>query len=211
MEVLLPLIFMGFVPGMFLLVILVVVFAHKRDRAHLEGLIGYALDTGWYRFGPPAPRPVDSDARSRRTRLALARRLGESEVWTVWHRWTESSGENSSTTRHRTFYYLWLGPSFPNVEVVRRTSIGAFFKPVRGVGTGDPEFDKRFVVKPTDRPEILAAVTPAVRHAMLKGYVWQWRISEGTLIQSYDEALRLEALQPRAEAIAYLAHLITGR
>lgn len=211
MDIMVPLIVAGVfaVPSLLIaLVVVAVVFAHRQDKRRMGRLTAYAFDTGWQYLAPPVPAPVGEAARSRRTRLALAR-PGEPAVWLVWHRWTEGGGDNSST-ENRTFYYLWLGLGYADVRVSRRTSIGAFFAPVRGVGTGDSEFDKRFVIKSPAPGAALMAVTPAARQAMMSGHVANWSITNGTLVQTYTDSPTAESLQPRVDLLVYLARLITS-
>jgi hypothetical protein len=199
--------------GTITLVIILVVRTAARERERRARLHAHAAQLGWYPITSPVPGPVAEAIRSRRTKLALGIRHSGYDAWMVWHQWTESTGSDSSTTstKNLTRYYLWLGPAHPNVQLVRRTSIGAFFNPVRGIGTGDAEFDKRFVIKPADRPEAIQVVTPVIRQAMFAGHFLNWQVSDGTLILAYWDTPRIENLQPRADGIVHLAHLLSNR
>lgn len=190
------------------LVVVAAIGAARKERGRMAALTASAAAQGWRLCRPPMPRPVDTAWRSARHRIALARRLYERDVWMVWHRWQENSGDNTTTTKDLTRYYLWLGPSYPDVKVQPRTSIGAFFRPVRGIGTGDPEFDRRFLVQPSGHPAPLAVVNPVIRQAMLHGALAPWQIDSGTLILAYADRPTPENLQPRADAIIALARLL---
>jgi hypothetical protein len=200
-----------FVGGVALLIILVVR-ASLRERERRVRLHAHAAQLGWHPIAGPVPDPVAEAARSRRTKLALGARQSGYDAWVVWHQWTESSGSdsNSSRTVDLTRYFLWLGPPYPDVKLVRRTSIGGYFKPVRGIGTGDMEFDKRFLIKPADRHDAVQMVTPEIRQAMLAGYFANWEISGGTLILAYGDVPRTENLQPRADGLTHLARMLAG-
>jgi hypothetical protein len=203
-----PMIFGGFFSTALVLVIVVVVVVARRERAKLAELRAYAAQSGWLPITGPAPEPVERDARSRRCKLALGVRRGPHHLWVVWHQWIEStgSGDNSSSRRrNRTRYFLWLGPGYPDVSLRRRTGIGAFVKPVRGVGTGDAAFDKAFLVRPGDSHEPLRLLTPPLREALLARRLPIWAIEGGVLITAYDDIPRIENLHPRADAICYVA------
>jgi hypothetical protein len=70
---------------------------------------------------------------------------------------------------------------------------------------------QRFVIKPTDRPEAIQVVTPVIRQAMFAGHFLNWQVSDGTLILAYWDTPRIENLQPRADGIVHLAHLLSNR
>jgi hypothetical protein len=203
-----PVIISGFFPTVIILVVVIVVLVARRDRRRVAELRAYAAQYGWQPITGPAPEPVARDARSRRCKLALGARRGPHQVWVVWHQWVESTGSgqtSSSRRRNRTRYYLWLGPDYPDVSVRRRTGVGAFFKPVRGVGTGDAAFDKAFLVRPGDSYEPLRLLTPPLREAMLARRLPIWAINGGVLITAYDDMPRIESLQPHADGICYVA------
>jgi hypothetical protein len=199
-----------FVTAVVLLIVYAVA-AVRRERRRREQLRGYAARLGWLPITGPVPEPVAKDARSRRCRLALGLRRGGHDLWVVWHQWTESTGSgegSSSRTRNRTRYFLWLGPAYPDIAVRRRTGIGAFFKPVRGIGTGDAGFDKAFLVRPSDTYEQRRLLTPPLREAMLARRLPVWEIAGGVLITAYEDMPRIENLQARADAISYLARAL---
>jgi hypothetical protein len=202
-----------FLVAMLVLVVVGIVMAVKRQRRRLEQFHVHAAQCGWRPVASvaPLPGPVGEAARSRRTRLMLGAQQAFA-LWLVWHQWTESTGSGDSTThttRNLTQYFLWLGPSYPTVRLERRTSVGAFFKPVRGIGTEDAEFDKRFMIRGPGEHEALRLLTPAVRQAMVAGYLPAWAIAGGVLILAYGDAPTVQTLQPRADIITYLARMLT--
>src|SRR5689334_4951883 len=135
-----PAIFGGFFSTAIILVIVIAIMLARRERGRVAELHAYAGQSGWQPITGPLPEPVAGDARSRRCKLALGTQRGRHQLWVVWHQWTETTGSGNTTSsrrRNRTRYYLWLGSGYPDVSVRRRTAIGAFFKPVRGVGTAD--------------------------------------------------------------------------
>jgi hypothetical protein len=193
----------------FALVIVLMIVGMRRERARRERLRAYAVQHGWRRLTPdaPVPGPVAKAAASRRTQLAFATNLRGFDLWLVWHRWTESSGsgENSTHhTRHLTRYFLWPGRPCPQVRLMRRTRIGASFMPVRGLGTGDPEFDRRFLMRGDER----FAISSALRQAMIVDELPAWDISDGILTTEYRDAPTADNLQWRADAIARIAQLL---
>lgn len=182
--------------------------AVKRERMRRAQLWAYAAQVGWQPLQPgiPVPGPVADAARSRRSQMVVRTRLREFDMWLVWHQWTESTSSGDSTTtqtRHLTRYYLWPNRPYPNVQLVGRTRIGASLMPVRGAGTGDAEFDRRFLVRGT--PELLS---PALRQAMLAGSVPVWQLNGGTLITAYNDSPRPDTLQYRAEVISQIARCL---
>src|SRR5919198_769687 len=189
--------FVVFVSGMGGVMAVLAITTIRRERRRREHLRAYAARLGLFPFTHPVPAP--DAARSRRAKLALGGQRGRHAVWVVWHQWVESTGDNSSTTRNLTRYYLWLGPGHPDIELQRRTSIGAFFKPVRGAGTGDAAFDKAILVRPTDGHEHLRVLTPPLREALLSRRLPLFQITDGVLITTYGDVPRIKNLQPRAD------------
>jgi hypothetical protein len=195
--------FAAFVVGM----VLLVVRAARQERVRREELWAYALQYGWRPppMGAPLPAPVEEAARSRRSRLVLATRFQGFDLWLVWHQWTESSSTGDTTThttRNLTRYFLWPGRAYPDVRLARRTKIGASLMPVRGAGTGDAEFDRRFLVRGD------FAVPPALRRAMLAEHLPTWEIVGGVLVTSYSDTPRIQNLQHRADAIVRIVHML---
>lgn len=186
--------------------------AAARERRRLAELFAYAAQNGWQPVtaATPVPQPVGEAAASRRSKLAVGARRAY-DLWVVWHQWTESTSSGDSTTyttRNLTRYFLWLGPAYPNVRVSARTSLGALLMPVRGVGTGDPVFDKRFLVRAALPDVAVQLFTPALREAMMTGQVPAWEISAGALILAFPDAPDVHTLEPRAETITYLARML---
>jgi hypothetical protein len=200
------------VAGFVALFAVLATWAVRRHRGQKARLRAHAAQLGWHPIVGPAPDLVAESAASGRTELALGTHHSGFDVWMVWHLWYESSsspGNGTQSMRNLTRYFLWLGPAYPDVRLARRSGVGAFFDPVRGIGTGDAEFDKRFVIKPSDRPEVIPMVTPVIRQAMLAGHFLNWQISGGLLILAYADRPRIENFQPRADGIAHLAGLLT--
>ena len=206
-----PLFLSGFVSLFIVALIVLIVLAvkgYRRERRRRAELDLYATQLGWQPIAGPVPEPVAKDVRSRRNKLALSTQRGPHPLWLVWHQWTESNGETSTTTRNLTRYYIWLGQGHPDIQLRRRSRIGAFFKPVRGVGTGDAAFDRAFLVRPSGTYEHQRLLTPQLRAAMVARQVPAWRITGGVLIIGYGDVPRIENLQPRADVICYLAQAL---
>jgi hypothetical protein len=167
---------------------------------------------GWHKVNDPARAPmvVVEAARSRRSMLLLYHR--ERGVWMSWHRWTETSGSGdsrSTSTHNLTRYFLALPGRLPDMSVVRRTRIGAFFKARRGLGVGDENFDRSFVIKPTNSPQAARLVTPRLAQALTAGQVPEFSITSSVLDVSVNSAPDWRDLQSRAEQVSRLARLLT--
>src|SRR4051812_4875332 len=106
-----------FFVGFAALAIVLAVIGRRRERERQVQLQAYAAQLGWHPIVTAVPGPVSKAVSSHRTKLALGTRRGEFDMWVVWHRWTESTGGENSTTRTRnlTRYFLWLGPAYPDV------------------------------------------------------------------------------------------------
>ncbi|MFD0899044.1 hypothetical protein [Actinomadura sediminis] len=179
----------------------------RRDR-----LREHAAEYGWRpaAVDESTPGPVAEAARSRVARLAITTEQPYA-LWLVWHRWSESSaGNDTSSVRDLTRYFLLLDPGFPDVDVVRRTRLGGAFMPVRGAGTGDAAFDKRFLVRGPGEREVSRLLTDELREAMLADRVPAWEISGDVLITTYADAPTTATLQPRADTITDLARTLAG-
>jgi hypothetical protein len=192
----------------------VIVGSAVRDRRRAKRFRAHAAACGWWPLtaDQPLPGPVASAARSRRTKLAFAAER-EYPVWLVWHHWIESTGTGDSrrTKAHDlTRYFLPLGPGFQDVEIVARTALGGLLKPVRGVGTGDPAFDKRFLVRGLGEQQAVRLLTPELRAAMLAGEVPTWTVRARVLISSYSSPPSAETLEPRADALIAVARMLTA-
>lgn len=186
--------------------------AGRRERALLRELSAYAMECGW-RTVPatsPLPAPVARAARSRNTRLVLAADAGGAATWLVWHHWVQSTGQISAV-RDLTRCFVRLGPAVPDAVVRRRTRLGTLVRPVRGVGTGDPAFDHRFLVRGHDGDAVRRLLTPELRREMLAGRLPPWSIHEGMLIVRHQSPPRANNLRPWAAAAARFARLLTAR
>jgi hypothetical protein len=92
--------------------------------------------------------------------------------------------------------------------VVRRTAIGAWIVPVRGIGTGDSDFDAAYLVKPSDDPSAVALVGPRMRAALMAGQVQPWQLSNGVVSVSFDRPPRAETIAAGAAAAEAVASLV---
>ncbi|QKG23543.1 hypothetical protein [Actinomadura verrucosospora] len=200
--------------GIVALAVVGIVWGVVQNGRRIKALHAHAAACGWWPITPdqPMPVPVAEAARSRRTKLAVAT-TREHPMWLVWHRWTESSGtgdNRTTSTRDLTRYFLFLGPGYEDVEVVKRTAIGGFFMPVRGVGTGDADFDKRFLIRGPGEHQAVRLLTPSIRAAMLSGHAPAWAVSAGVLISADSVAPSVESLEPRAQALIVLARMLAS-
>jgi len=203
----LPLIFIGIIALPITAVAFGVIAANRRERDRRTRLHAYMADTGWRPVTEPPPPLVDVAVRSKRTRMAAVKTIDGRDVWMVWHRWTESDGDSSST-HNLTRYFLLLGPDYPDVEVKRRTSIGALIKPVRGAGTGDAAFDRAYLIKTAYEPDAHRLVGPPLRELMLARQLPTWQIQGGLLRTAMNHEIRIETLQPLADQIVHLSRLL---
>jgi hypothetical protein len=209
----LPLVLGGIFAGFITLVVVVVVKAAQRENRRQEQLRAHALSCGWHPvpLGAPLPPPVVAAAGSRRSKLVLGTRIQGFDLWLVWHQWTESTSTGDSTTystHNLTRYFLWPGRPYPDVRLGRRTRIGASLMPKRGIGTGDTEFDKRFLVRGGPGTEPLGLLTPGLRQAMLAGNLPTWEIAGGVLTTAYNDIPSIENLQYRANLIVHIVRLL---
>lgn len=186
-------------------------YAERRERAEVAPIQDYALDAGWSAFGPPVPPPVDVAVRSPLTKLALTCQVGGHQVWMVWQRWPGSDADGRGPLG-LTRFYVWLEDHYPDMQVRRRDTLSLLVLPVQGIGTGEPEFDRHYMIKSTGSDAPLRVLTPAVRQVMIAGRAREWEISAGTLIHTYEDKERVETLQGRAEGVANFAQLLlSGR
>lgn len=184
----------------------------RRREALLRELIAYAVECGWRTVPVPSslPAPVARAARSRNSRLVLATDAGGLDTWLVWHHWVQSSGQISAD-RDLTRCFVRLGAAVPDAVLRRRTGVGAFFRPVRGVGTGDAVFDRRFLARGSDREAVRRLLTPELRRDMLSGRRPMWAVDRGMLVVFHESPPRANNLRPWAASAASLARLLTSR
>lgn len=192
------------------------VLAIRSSKKWMAELIGQAAHLGWQKVDDPsrAPAAVIEAARSRRTVLLLHH--PQRQVWLCWHRWTETSTsadgrQSSSRTHDLTTYFVAVPGSFPDMSVVRRTKLGGLLKPKRGVGTGDDDFDRRFVVKPSGSPQAARVVTPRMAEALRAGEVPEFSLSSNVLSTSHHTRPDWRELEPRAEQLGRLARLLASQ
>lgn len=179
--------------------------AARGANNHRPRLADYLADTGWRPDTGPAPPPVEEAVRSPCTKLALVKDFGGREVWMVWHEWTETYGETFAY-RAQTSFFVRLGPGHPDVEVKRRTGIGGLMKAVRGPGTGDAAFDRDYYI--AAGADASGLVGPPVRELMLARRLPAWRIDRGVLSIETGRRPDLEIVQPMADQVIHLAHLL---
>jgi hypothetical protein len=192
--------------------IILAAIAIRSAKKWMAQFLRQAARLGWRQVDDPAGAPavVVEAARSHRSVLLLYHH--ERGAWMSWHRWTETSGSSdnrSTTTRNLTRYFVALRGWFPDMSVVRRTQMGAFFKARRGLGTGDEDFDRAFVIKPTDSPQAVRVVTPRLAQALKVGEVPEFSITANVVDMSFDSAPDWRELQPRSEQLSRLARLLT--
>ncbi len=212
------------VVGIVLLIVLGVRSA-RRERERFQTLCAYAVRQGWLLLDrqatPTAPVGLAEAAKSRRSRLLMVRGRAGFPMWLSWHHWQETSSTSSynsstgryessstTTTHNLTRYFLALAGRHPAMSVQRRTKLGGLLKSRRGLGTGDAEFDRAFLVSPKDSVPATRQLTAPMRQALLAGAVPPWSITDGLLVTAYDDVPTLENLEPRAAAIEWLATLL---
>lgn len=183
--------------------------AHRQARELSE----FAALSGWTAPADPLPPTLAPVAASARSRMMLYSHRNGCHVWLSWHRWTETSTGNpsrraSSTTHDLTRYFVTLPRRRPNVAVQRRTGLAGLLKPVRGAGTGDPPFDRAFLVKPADEPVALALVTAPMRDALRRGLVPPWQIVDDLLVTGYSRPPTVENLNAHADAAVHAVRLL---
>jgi hypothetical protein len=199
--------------GVVLIIAALMVIASRVGARRSREFAAFAASSGWTEPPSPLPEPLVTVARSYRSRLMLYSHRDGFDVWISWHRWTEISGGNptrrsGSTTHDVTRYFVALGRRRPNAVVQRRTGLGGLLKPVRGHGTGDAEFDRAFVVRPTDEPVVLALLTPPMRAALRSGRVPPWQIADDLLITTYLRPPTAATLNAHADAAVQAALLL---
>jgi hypothetical protein len=194
-------------------IIVLAVVGTVQARKRMRELLAYAAANGWSQGEGVAQLPpvVAKVLRSRRSKLALHRQ--DRPMWMAWHRWSEethtsTSNTSSSRTYDETHYFLALPRVFPDMSVARRTKVGAFFKPRRGIGTGDDEFDRLFVIKPVESLEAIRTVNSRLMQALRSGTVPPFAITGNVLHTRYDDVPSTANLMPRTGAISGVARLL---
>lgn len=158
--------------------------------------------------------PAGDGPRGARRVLCLERRTGTRTVRVVCHHWWETTSDGtvtSSTPRFAAHYLVPLvGGPFPDVAFRVRTRLGGAVVPVRGPGTGDAGFDRRFLVAGPGGVALARLLPPPMRHAMPTGAVPPWSIVSGVLVTLFPSHPAVADLNPRAEAAVRLAALVEG-
>jgi hypothetical protein len=96
----------------------------------------------------------------------------------------------------------------PDIRVEKRSRLGAWLKPVRGQGTGDADFDRAFVVKPTKLP-VPAQLLPApMRQGLLAQRVPPWQTVDNLLVIAYPQAPKQETIDSGAAPLLALVELL---
>jgi hypothetical protein len=198
------------------LLIGVVVLVKVWRRRRWAKLRARAARFGWQPITDPVPEPVAGPLRSDRCAIALGARHKGHQVWMIYHRWTDDTGRHSRT-HELTRYFLILGPEYPDIRLhhrpdsdeppLERASDGA--PRLRDFDIGYAEFDKRFVYEAPAGVESLSMLTPALQKAMVADHLPLWEIADGVLITRYADAPGMATLRPRADAIVYLAGMLT--
>ncbi|MFC0553664.1 hypothetical protein ACFFHJ_22485 [Planotetraspora thailandica] len=159
-----------------------------------------AWQDGW-RYAAASARlrkPMAEAAASRRSMVFMGKQIRGRLVWMSWHQWTEThtvrvhrndrwEDKEETVTFNSTEFFVALPAGTPDVAVTSRTALGGRLRPVRGLGTGDPDFDRAFHVHPQDDPAALGLLSAPLRHAMLAGTLstW-WRIEGAALVLTYN-------------------------
>jgi len=183
-----------------------------REKKRVQGLREYAADRGWRPVAgsAPLPSPVTAAAGSPHAQFTLER--DHPRMWVSWHSWQETSSNSdgsSSTWYHQlTRYFTELAGGFPDCEVSRRTRLGAWVVPRRGLGTDDDAFDRAFVISPKNNVAVRELFPRVMRQALLQGSVPPWSIRTNVLMTSYDDAPTIENLEQRAQDLVRLASLL---
>jgi hypothetical protein len=131
--------------------------------------------------------------------LLMVRRTMEGSVWFAIDHLPQN------TPSLRSHFFVLLDGHHPNVLVSKRS-----FRPLlRYSGTGDAEFDRRFLVRADDRRAALAQLTPTIRRAALDGSLPPvWSIKNNVLKFTYSSAPAPEELGYPFECILSLANAL---
>lgn len=195
--------------GAVLAIIVAAIAVKAKERDRRRYLNSYLTAQGWHPLGHTLPPIVSASVRSSRTQVAAAKSVGGLDVWVVWHEWVqnihESDGDTRRRVREQTRYLLWLGPNHPDMEVKRRTSIGSTVMPARGIGTGDAEFDRAFVVHSLQGSYARQLMGPQVRRLALVSSAPPWRIEGGMLVIEIPQKMQVETLEPTVSWLVNLA------
>jgi hypothetical protein len=195
--------------GCVLLLVLAVIVLVRYGRRRQAELDERAAGYGWAVIGKVGlPTPLTAVIRRGTVHRVWHRSTAAGPEWCIWHYWSTSSGfgKDSSTKRHnRTDFVAAVpGRALPNLKLTRRTSLGAAIRPVRGVGTGDPEFDRRFLIAPANGPGA-TVVGPRIRSMMLAGDLPAWHLAGNFVFFAVDSAptgRMFEVWSGRAPALA---------
>jgi hypothetical protein len=169
----------------------------------------FTIRTGWHRSLDRLPASLTAVAKSRRSQLLMWTQREGYTIWLSWHRWQESTGSdnmNNSRTRDLTQYFVELPRRYPDASVLPR--IGGFLNPVRGIGTGDADFDRAFVIKPTDNMAAISLVTPQIRAAMRDRRIPPWQIAGDLLILADYRPPSVATLNATVDVAVHTARLL---
>ncbi len=163
--------------------------------------IGRDADAALAELGQVLDAPFDMKSRSFNGHLA-GRRV------------TVSEERQGSEGEYDYFVRIIVATRTPDtVEIVRQAS---GLKVVQGLETGDPDFDRWFVVQSSNPPRVLQALTPDVRRQWLdwqtSGWLWEVRVRNGELRYAGGEGLfrRKQIERTRtilADLVAFAARL----
>jgi hypothetical protein len=210
------------IAAVFALIIALAMTLKVRERRQFSQLLEYAASQDWHPVTDPAGLlPLIADALLSK-RSKLFRRFRTMPLWISWHQWTEISrgstynpstqrweSRTSYVTHDLTRYFMMLPGTYPDMTVERRTKMGGLVKPRRGLGTGDDEFDRRFLVKPPDDPGTVGHITQRLAQALLSQAVPPFGISGNVLIVRYDDRPTRANLEYRADQVKRLTLLLT--
>jgi hypothetical protein len=183
---------------------------HDADAA----FVAAARADGWSVVAPTvAAKVLGTLVTWKPARLVMTRPNDAGDLWFTWHYWVTYSSNGRVTMaerHHRGRYYTRLPVASPArlIAVQRRSTLGATLKAVRGIGTGDAEFDRRFMVKPVNDPGGAALATPLVRAALMSGTIPPFSVYGGFAMITFEDRPREQTLAERTQAIVTLASLL---
>ncbi len=191
------------VSGIVLVVVLVVVAAvrgSRLERERRQRLAAWAEHHEWtYADRPKGEWPWTARLPGRNRRgvsLVLSGVFAEFPVTVAAYSYTTSSGtgdDRSSTTHRLLVALVRLREEHPTVVVAPRSVASRLARSLLGAGdvsTGDPEFDKRFVIKSPDAAAARSLVAPALVREHLADRAPSWHVDGDELLTHRPGQLR---------------------
>jgi len=149
----------------------------------------------------------------RAARRVMVRHGDAGDFWFTWHFWISYHRHGRAIIpqhHHRSRFIAPLSnsPTDGLIAIQRRSPLGRTLKRVWGMGTGDAEFDRRFVVKPADDPVAVAIATPAVREALMSGAIPPFSVFRNFVSLSYEYPPWPNIIAEGTRAITALSDLL---